>query len=53
MSSPDEIEAKISELLDNYYMRRMAKINDLKLIEALKRKNPYLYRANCILLRGK
>jgi hypothetical protein len=46
MSSPDEIEAKISELLDNYYMRRMAKINDLKLIEALKRKNPYLYRAN-------
>lgn len=40
-----ELEKKISELLDGFYKRRSDKINGLKLKDALKRKNPYLYRA--------
>lgn len=39
------LENKIAELLDNFYTRRMEKINGLKLKNTLKRKNPYLYRA--------
>lgn len=45
MLEPDKLEAKIGELLDDFYARRLAKISDLKLKDALKRKNPYLYRA--------
>lgn len=39
------LEAKIAELLDDFYKRRIAKISTLKLKNTLKRKNPYLYRA--------
>jgi hypothetical protein len=40
-----ELEAKIGELLDDFYRRRTDKITTLKLKHTLKRKNPYLYRA--------
>lgn len=43
--STQDLENKISELLDNFYVRRMEKINGLKLKDTLKRKNPYLYKA--------
>lgn len=45
MISSIELEAKIGELLDDFYQRRIAKIKELKLKDALKRKNPYLYKA--------
>lgn len=45
MIDAEKLENKISELLDNFYARRMEKINGLKLKNTLKRKNPYLYRA--------
>jgi hypothetical protein len=45
MIDPLELEKKISVLLDDFYKRRLAKINDLKLKDALKRKNPYLFKA--------
>ncbi len=45
MINLDELEAKISELLDDFYRRRMTKINELKLNDTIKRKNPYLFRA--------
>lgn len=41
----NEIEEKIAELLDDFYRRRISKISQLKLKQALKRKNPYLYKA--------
>lgn len=40
-----ELEQKISELLDDFYHRRIERIKTLKLKHTLKRKNPYLYRA--------
>lgn len=40
-----ELEQKISELLDDFYKRRIEKIKTLKLKHTLSRKNPYLYRA--------
>lgn len=39
------LELKIGELLDDFYRRRTDKITTLKLREALKRKNPYMFRA--------
>ena len=39
------LQNKIAELLDDFYRRRIDKIQTLKLKDALKRKNPYLYRA--------
>lgn len=39
------LEVKAAELLDDFYRRRTAKINELKLLDTLRRKNPYLYRA--------
>lgn len=45
MINSNDLEIKISELLDEFYRRRMEKINGLKLKDTLKRKNPYLYRA--------
>lgn len=39
------LEQKIAELLDAFYRKRSVALNDLKLINTLKRKNPYLYRA--------
>lgn len=44
----NELETKISQLLNDFYDRRLEKINTLKLRDALKRKNPYLYRATGI-----
>ena len=43
--TPNLLENKISELLDIFYSKRSIALNDLKLINTLKRKNPYLYRA--------
>ena len=40
------LENKIAELLDVFYNKRCIALNDLKLINTLKRKNPYLYRAS-------
>lgn len=45
MIDSDALEVKIGELLDDFYKRRLEKITGLKLKDALKRKNPYLYRA--------
>lgn len=45
MIDNDALEIKIGELLDDFYKRRMEKINGLKLKNTLRRKNPYLYRA--------
>jgi hypothetical protein len=39
------LEEKIAELLDHFYEKRIAKINELRLQPTLKRKNPYLFRA--------
>ncbi len=39
------LESKIGELLDSFYNKRTIALSDLKLINTLKRKNPYLYRA--------
>lgn len=39
------VEAKIAELLDIFYNKRSVALDDLKLINTLKRKNPYLYKA--------
>lgn len=41
----EALEFKISELLDVFYNKRSVALNDLKLINTLKRKNPYLYKA--------
>lgn len=45
MITATELESKIAELLDDFYRRRLAKISTLRLEHALRRKNPYLYRA--------
>lgn len=43
--SSERLSAKIGDLLDNFYRRRSAKLDELQLIQALQRKNPYLFRA--------
>ncbi|RAP19368.1 hypothetical protein C2W59_01152 [Bacillus pumilus] len=40
-----DLEKLVDELLNNFYQRRIEKINKLKLKDALSRKNPYLYKA--------
>jgi hypothetical protein len=40
-----ELEAIVGNLLDDFYRRRIEKINTLSLRETLARKNPYLYKA--------
>ncbi|MCL6616224.1 MAG: cytoplasmic protein, partial [Anoxybacillus ayderensis] len=45
MIDVNELEAKIAELLDDFYLRRIQKVRTLRLRDALRRKNPYLYRA--------
>ncbi|MED1919456.1 PmeII family type II restriction endonuclease [Bacillus thuringiensis] len=40
-----ELELIVSDLLDNFYRRRIDKITTLKLKDTLARKNPYLYKA--------
>lgn len=39
------LENKISELLDIFFAKRCEALNELKLLNPVKRKNPYLYRA--------
>lgn len=41
----DELEQIIKSCLDNFYQRRLKKLDDLKLRDTLRKKNPYLYRA--------
>lgn len=43
--SPDVIEKHVHTCLDDFYARRIAKLSTLKLNDALRRKNPYLFRA--------
>lgn len=45
MRDNDEIEKKIEELLNNFYRRRINTLNNLELMKALKKKNPYLFKA--------
>ena len=45
MISEAKLVAQVQECLDNFYARRIAKLSSLKLKDALKRKNPYLFRA--------
>ncbi|MEG0563184.1 PmeII family type II restriction endonuclease [Anaerorhabdus sp.] len=45
MFDNEALENEIGRLLDEFYRRRMEKINGLKLKDTLKRKNPYLYRS--------
>lgn len=45
MIAAEEVERKVAELLDEFYRRRIDKIQGLELKHALKHKNPYLYRA--------
>jgi hypothetical protein len=41
----DELEAKVSELLDLFYAQRLKRISEIKISDIIKRKNPYLYKA--------
>lgn len=43
--SPRKLEAIIKSCLDNFYKRRIAKLDGLNLTETLSKKNPYLFRA--------
>lgn len=43
--TPEIIEQHVHACLDAFYTRRIAKLSTLKLKDALKRKNPYLFRA--------
>lgn len=43
--SPRKLEALIKKSLVDFYKRRIDKLNALNLTDALKRKNPYLFRA--------
>ncbi|MEI7945661.1 MAG: PmeII family type II restriction endonuclease [bacterium] len=43
--TPEIIEQHVQTCLEAFYMRRIAKLSKLKLKDALKRKNPYLFRA--------
>ncbi len=45
MLDPQTLEAKIGELLDDFYARRTQMVAKLDLLNVLRRKNPYLYRA--------
>ena len=40
-----QIELHVQQCLDDFYVRRIAKLSKLKLNDTLKRKNPYLFRA--------
>lgn len=40
-----ELEQIVGDLLDEFYRRRIQKLDKLELKDALKRKNPYLFRA--------
>lgn len=42
----DQLEQFVGELLDEFYRRRIQKLDTLQLKDTLKRKNPYLFRAS-------
>lgn len=42
---PDKLEALIKQCLNDFYERRIAKLEKLRLRQVLKHKNPYLFRA--------
>jgi hypothetical protein len=44
-TSIKELEVIVEGCLDEFYRRRLQKLNGLKLKDTLKRKNPYLFRA--------
>lgn len=46
--STEELEHLIKKSLDDFYTRRLAKLNGLKLKHTLAKKNPYLFRATGI-----
>ncbi len=43
--NPDELEALIRQHLEEFYERRIQRLSGLNLTDALRRKNPYLFRA--------
>ncbi len=43
--TPERIEALAQAALDDFYDRRIAKLDGLRLADVLKTKNPYLFRA--------
>jgi hypothetical protein len=45
MITSELLEARISDLLDVFYSKRIEKLDLIKIRDPLKRKNPYLYRA--------
>lgn len=45
MPTKAEIELKIKELLNDFYRRRISTLNGLQLMKALRKKNPYLFKA--------
>jgi hypothetical protein len=43
--SPDELDALLKQCLEDFYTRRLQRLETLKLRDTLKKKNPYLFRA--------
>jgi hypothetical protein len=43
--SNEQLKAKVGTLLETFYKKRIEALGGLKLVDVLKRKNPYLYRA--------
>lgn len=43
--SDDQLSQKVSELVETFHARRLAKLRELSLSTALQKKNPYMYRA--------
>jgi len=44
----EQIDSEIRKLLSNYYNRRITNISNIKLVDTIKNKNPYLLSANGI-----
>lgn len=45
MPNKEEIAIKVKKLLNDFYRRRISTLNDLQLMKALRKKNPYLFKA--------
>lgn len=43
--NPDELESLIKQGLERFYEKRIANLSELRLLDVLKRKNPYLLKA--------
>lgn len=43
--NPDELEALIQQGLERFYEKRIANLSELRLLDVLRRKNPYLLKA--------